>query len=301
MVSTNQNSVTTEIHSEANVSTTKEVFDQNNNTHQDTKNKDDNKDLKKITKIPKLKQAVDKIKKEQASQEKPSNEPQVIKKIQSAIPRLKDTKKAQNTQTEINKNQNDQKEQQQQQQQQQQQLVQREESLKLDDEFDKLYEEIVEQDSSSSSIPTPVKFEELLKSDTQFEEIIHSYEDTKVQIVTEKVKSKIPLLKRKSEVEIEVLPTNRRSSLRKSLSSDDSTSKIALATKDKTTKVISNNKFKRSNSKSESNTENKSEIKVDSQTKFIRHNSTSESNIIENKSETVLESVITNVTKNKAK
>lgn len=221
-----------------------------------------------------------------------------MKKIQSAIPRLKDIRQVQNTQTEItnNQNQNGQKEQQQQQQQPQQQL-QREESLKLDDEFDKLYEEIVEQDSSSSSIPTPVKFEELLKSDTKFEEIIHSYEDIKAQTVTEKVKSKIPLLKRKSEVEIEDLPTNRRGSLRKSFSNDDSTTKIAAVTKDKTTKVASETKLKRSNSKSESNTENKPEMKVDSQTKFIRNNSTSESFTTENKSETVLESVTTNVTK----
>lgn len=142
-----------------------------------------------------------------------------------------------------------------------------------------------------------MKFEELLKSDTKFEEIIHSYEDIKAQNVTEKVKSKIPLLKRKSEVEIEDLPTNRRGSLRKSFSNDDSTTKIAAVTKDKTTKVASETKLKRSNSKSESNTENKSEIKVDSQTKFIRNNSTSESFTTENKSETVLESVTTNITK----
>lgn len=141
-----------------------------------------------------------------------------------------------------------------------------------------------------------MKFEELLKSDTKFEDIIHSFEDSKVQNVTEKVKSKIPLLKRKSEVEIEDLPTNRRGSLRKSFSSDDSTSKIAVASKDKTTKIVSETKFKRSNSQSKSNTENKSEIKVDSQTKFIRNNSTSESYTTENKSETILESVTTNVT-----
>ncbi|CAH2101277.1 unnamed protein product [Euphydryas editha] len=253
MESTSPNSVRTEFHTEVRVSTTNEAIDENgNNNHEDTKAKDGHKDSKRITKIPKLKQAFDKIKKEeQMSEEKLINEPHVVKKIQSAIPRLKDVKHAQNTQMELNKN----KDQKDQKQQEQQQQSQREDSPKLDDEFDKLYEEIVENDVSISSIPTPEKFEELLKGDIKFDEIIHSYEDTKVQTVTEKIKSKIPLLKRKSELELEVQPQNtRRGSLKKRFSIDDSTSKNAVATKDKTTKMSSENKIKRNNSISESYT-----------------------------------------------
>ncbi|XP_046975508.1 serine-rich adhesin for platelets-like isoform X1 [Vanessa cardui] len=203
---------------------------------------------KKSTKIPKLKlrRAFDKIRREeQMSQEKTIHEPYLAMKVRSAIPRLKDLKHQQNAQENLTKNEE----------------VPNENSPKLDDEFDKLYEETVENDPFNNSRPVSEQFDELSKIETKFEEIIHSYEDNKVQqVATEKVKSKIPLLKRKSEQEIEVRPQNRRSSLKKSLSIEDNKGKIPVATKEKAIKTdVETSKIIKSKALSESSTSTKSE------------------------------------------
>lgn len=153
-------------------------------------------------------------------------------------------------------------------------LKQKEDSQKLDDEFDKLYEEIKD-NNADVRISTPDSLRDAEIVDSIFEEIIHAYDEKveistekvhinteniensndkiemitekvqisteektntekvgnsseKVETNTEKVKSKIPLLKRKSEQEIK-LPNNRRSSLKKSISIDES--KIPIQSK----------------------------------------------------------------------
>ncbi|XP_047541873.1 uncharacterized protein LOC125074577 [Vanessa atalanta] len=213
-------------------------------------------DSKKSTKIPKfkLRRAFDKIRREeQMPQEKIAHEPNLGMKVRSAIPRLKDVKHQQNAQENLTKNEE----------------VQNENSPKLDDEFDKLYEETIEMDPFNNNRPVSEQFDELSTMETKFEEIIHSYDVNKVQhntttsqVVTEKVKSKIPLLKRKSEQEIEVRPQNRRSSLKKSLSIDDPKGKIPVATtKEKTMKAdVEKSKIIKSKASSESSTLTKSEI-----------------------------------------
>ncbi|XP_050359340.1 uncharacterized protein PF3D7_1120600-like isoform X13 [Nymphalis io] len=184
-------------------------------------------DPKKTTKIPKfkLRRAFDKIRREeQMANEKVVHEPYLGMKVRSAIPRLKDAKHLQNTQDDLTKNDDN----------------QTEKSPKLDDEFDKLYEETIEMDPLNNDRPVSEQFDELTRMETKFEETVHSYDNNKVQqVVTEKVKSKIPLLKRKSEQEIEVRQqTNRRSSLKKSLSIEDTKGKIPVAaTKEKTIKT----------------------------------------------------------------
>ncbi|XP_064075876.1 myb-like protein X [Vanessa tameamea] len=253
--STDSNTVrseTTEVHVTL---TSKDLNDKSNQDKEEGDKEHD--DSKKSTKIPKfkLRRAFDKIRREeQMPQEKIGHEPYLGMKVRSAIPRLKDVKYQQNAQENLTKNEE----------------VQNENSPKLDDEFDKLYEETIEMDPFNNNRPVSEQFDELSTMETKFEEIIHSYDDNKVQhntitsqqVVTEKVKSKIPLLKRKSEQEIEVRPQNRRSSLKKSLSIDDPKGKIPVATtKEKTIKTdVEKSKIIKSKASSESSTLTKSEI-----------------------------------------
>lgn len=94
----------------------------------------------------------------------------------------------------------------------------------LDDEFDKLYEEIV--DTEAESLPEEIlntKVKDPEKLDSKFEEIVHQYdevtiEQVKVEPVDKARYSKIPLLKRRSEQEIKVpQQTERRLSLKTGL------------------------------------------------------------------------------------
>ncbi|XP_046975509.1 serine-rich adhesin for platelets-like isoform X2 [Vanessa cardui] len=244
--STGVNTVRTET-TEVNVTVTSNNSNENGTQEEETGERIYG-ESKKSTKIPKLKlrRAFDKIRREeQMSQEKTIHEPYLAMKVRSAIPRLKDLKHQQNAQENLTKNEE----------------VPNENSPKLDDEFDKLYEETVENDPFNNSRPVSEQFDELSKIETKFEEIIHSYEDNKVQqVATEKVKSKIPLLKRKSEQEIEVRPQNRRSSLKKSLSIEDNKGKIPVATKEKAIKTdVETSKIIKSKALSESSTSTKSE------------------------------------------
>ncbi|CAH0730655.1 unnamed protein product, partial [Brenthis ino] len=215
-------------------------------------NGNDDQKVSRKTRIPKrkFKQAVDKIKKEeQIIQERITHdEPNLDIKITSSIPRLKEIKEIF--------------------------FKHKEDSQKLDDEFDKLYEE-TKDNNADVRISTPESLRDAEIVDSIFEEIIHAYDEKvetstekvhinteniennndkiemstkkvqmsteektntekvgngseKVETNTEKPKSKIPLLKRKSEQEIK-LPINRRSSLKKSISIDDS--KIPIQSK----------------------------------------------------------------------
>ncbi|XP_047039460.1 titin-like isoform X2 [Helicoverpa zea] len=126
----------------------------------------------KKSKIPmlRLRQAVEKVKKERAAQkarEKPRR---------SSIPKLKDAKK----------------------------VVKRDTSLKIeprvDDEFDKLYEEIVDnkQKDIDDKLLT-VTIEDPDKIETKFEEIIHAYDEDEQERHTVTRISKIPALRRKDD------------------------------------------------------------------------------------------------------
>ncbi|XP_053623319.1 titin-like isoform X2 [Plodia interpunctella] len=80
-----------------------------------------------------------------------------------------------------------------------------------EDEFEKIYGEIVSEPNDVIDVIESVKVEDPEKLDNTFEEIIHDYEENKVQPITigtsvnvNKPKSKIPLSKRKSEQEIKI-------------------------------------------------------------------------------------------------
>lgn len=83
------------------------------------------------------------------------------------------------------------------------------ETIEPEDEFDKIYEEIV------VNTPTEVVFDDILlnpkvedpeKLESKFEEIIHDYDEHKVEPIDVEVvtRSKLPLLKRKSQHNIEL-------------------------------------------------------------------------------------------------
>ncbi|XP_073964028.1 uncharacterized protein [Choristoneura fumiferana] len=94
----------------------------------------------------------------------------------------------------------------------------------LDNEFDKLYDEIV--DTEAESLPEEIlstKVKDPEKLESKFEEIVHQYdeetiEQVKVEPVDKARYSKIPLLKRRSEQEIKVpKQSERRLSLKTGL------------------------------------------------------------------------------------
>nr|XP_049703882.1 uncharacterized protein LOC110382948 [Helicoverpa armigera] len=126
----------------------------------------------KKSKIPmlRLRQAVEKVKKERAAQ-KAKEKPR-----RSSIPKLKDAKK----------------------------VVKRDTSLKIeprvDDEFDKLYEEIVDnkQKDIDDKLLT-VTIDDPDKIETKFEEIIHAYDEDEQERHTVTRISKIPALRRKDD------------------------------------------------------------------------------------------------------
>ncbi|XP_063899142.1 uncharacterized protein LOC110382948 [Helicoverpa armigera] len=126
----------------------------------------------KKSKIPmlRLRQAVEKVKKERAAQ-KAKEKPR-----RSSIPKLKDAKK----------------------------VVKRDTSLKIeprvDDEFDKLYEEIVDnkQKDIDDKLLT-VTIDDPDKIETKFEEIIHAYDEDEQERHTVTRISKIPALRRKED------------------------------------------------------------------------------------------------------
>ncbi|CAH2238034.1 jg17920 [Pararge aegeria aegeria] len=175
----------------------------------------DQNDTKKIqTKIPKLrlKQVVEKIKKEKQAVRK-EKEPEPAQKLNVSIPRIKDIQN--HPQQNLDSVQNN--------------KTQKVESPKVDDEFDKIYEEIIENEAFNN-VPSPEKISNPIKLESKFEEIIHNYDENNVEPISiEKTKSKIPLLKRKSEQEIEIPPPSNRKHSLKRANTEDFKGKIPVA------------------------------------------------------------------------
>ncbi|XP_045530450.1 uncharacterized protein LOC123718107 isoform X2 [Pieris brassicae] len=134
------------------------------------------------TKIPMLRKAVRQL--IQVEDKKKMEEEIPVQRRMSSIPRLKDMKKLV-TSAKAEKENTDPKT-----------VV----SPRTEEEFDKLFEEIKQNSDrhSNAFVKDPEKIE------MKFEEIIHDYDENKVEpINVEKLKSRIPMLKRKSEHDIE--------------------------------------------------------------------------------------------------
>ncbi|XP_022120141.2 uncharacterized protein LOC110996654 [Pieris rapae] len=134
------------------------------------------------TKIPMLRKAVRQV--IQVEDKKKMEEEIPVQRRKSSIPRLKDMKKLV-TAAKAEKENTDPKS-----------VV----SPRAEEEFDKLFEEIKQNSDrhSNAFVKDPEKIE------MKFEEIIHDYDENKVEpINVEKLKSRIPMLKRKSEHDIE--------------------------------------------------------------------------------------------------
>ncbi|XP_045781653.1 MATH and LRR domain-containing protein PFE0570w-like [Maniola jurtina] len=223
------NEVHTEIHSDVLpvlIRTDPHPHTNENNDKQKTK-VEDQKDLKKNqTKIPKLrfKQAVERIRKEKQDKGNSKDpKPSLEQKRRSSIPKLKDIIKnsAHSPQKDFIETKKG------------QEL----ESPKVDDEFDKIYEEIIESEASNN-IPSPEKISNPVKLESKFEEIIHAYDENNIEPISiEKAKSKIPLFKRKSEQEIEIpTPNHRKYSFKRSNTEDHKNKAPVAITKEKSMK-----------------------------------------------------------------
>ncbi|RVE46079.1 hypothetical protein evm_009243 [Chilo suppressalis] len=81
-------------------------------------------------------------------------------------------------------------------------------SAPIEDEFDKIYDETVTSPVSIDDNILNTVIDDPVKIENSFEEIIHAYDENEQPVNVEKPKhSKIPMLKRKSEPQVEV-PTN---------------------------------------------------------------------------------------------
>ncbi|KPJ15332.1 1,5-anhydro-D-fructose reductase [Papilio machaon] len=158
------------------------------------------------TKIPisRLRQAVNKVKNDLKEKKRLEKEKDIASSSRkSSIPRLKDSKTPPPRDTYIKR---------------------KEEILtaKADEEFDRIFQELnPTEDTSLEFINTDI--ENVNQIENSFEEIIHAYEENKITQAndTGKIKqSRIPLLKRKSEHEIEVTKIKEKQSLIKSNSVD---------------------------------------------------------------------------------
>ncbi|XP_045506124.1 GRIP and coiled-coil domain-containing protein-like [Colias croceus] len=155
------------------------------------------------TKIPmsKLRRAVKKITEERKKYEEAERQKMSAQQRKSSIPRLKHTVVTATTSKE----------------------EARTASPRTDEEFDKLFEEIVVNQSADESplIKDPEKL------DSKFEELIHAYDENKIEPISiDRVKTRIPMLKRKSEHEIDMSKYSERrrnASLKKRGSVDSST------------------------------------------------------------------------------
>ncbi|CAH2062469.1 unnamed protein product, partial [Iphiclides podalirius] len=165
-----------------------------------TQEKESTESKRGRSRIPmaRFRQAVDRVKRERKEMKNAEKTiPNTHRK--SSIPRLKDSKIPHPT---VSKEVT---------------VVDREESVAVadEDEFDKIFREISEKETtfeiSSSRDQSQIE--------SSFEEIIHAYEENTTQMGGEKIKqSRIPLLKRRSEHEIEL--SQNREKFRKSISVD---------------------------------------------------------------------------------
>ncbi|XP_048485829.1 uncharacterized protein LOC105392607 isoform X2 [Plutella xylostella] len=226
------NPVYSSVFSEAPVSQPLRSPHHHHHHHQNGEENQNGNDSKKSkSKIPTLKQTIEKIKEQRRkAKEQPNIEVDRVLQPQrprrSSIPRLKKIVSKQNIdRKESNKDQNVEN-------------SEVEAKPKTEEEFDKLFEEIVKNDENleidDSILPdTPMDDEKLLNS---FEEIIHAYDDNKMQpIVFEhkqeanKPRSKIPLSRKISHDAPKKPPrrSDRRNSLKVSSNADIDNAKIA--------------------------------------------------------------------------
>ncbi|XP_068625740.1 uncharacterized protein [Battus philenor] len=163
-------------------------------------------DSRKNTKIPmaRLRKTIDRVKTEMKQKRTGEKQDNTLLSYsrKSSIPRLKDCKTTppNETSTHIKDDVST--------------------SSKADDEFDKIFQEMSPTDDTSLDFISNI--ENVNQIESKFEEIIHNYEEKKTHPVNvEKVKqSKIPLLKRKSEHDIEIPADKFKSTLKKSQSFD---------------------------------------------------------------------------------
>ncbi|XP_072941173.1 uncharacterized protein [Epargyreus clarus] len=160
--------------------------------------KDKIENKKPRTRIPMLRfrQAVEKVKKERKSlNEKKAAETSQPSPRRSSIPRLKDSRIPPPIVPPSPKSES-------------------EPSPRLDDEFERLYDDLVDEQDSDDTLSIASRIEDPVKLENTFEELIHAYEEKAQSVTVEKVKgSKIPLLKRKSEQEIDVKAAVQNKSL----------------------------------------------------------------------------------------
>ncbi|XP_041968348.1 uncharacterized protein LOC121725436 [Aricia agestis] len=170
-------------------------------------NSETGEEVKKVSKIPRLRfrAAVNKIRSEQKNEDniKRKEMSTAANRRRSSIPRLKGNK------TPPPKEETEKKR----------------ESINFDDlisnvtedDFDKIYEEIVENPNVRDESESIIENKDPAVVETKFDELIHAYDSNKIQpLKIDKTKSKIPLLKRKSEHDIEIDKTVRKELQRKS-------------------------------------------------------------------------------------
>ncbi|CAG9574043.1 unnamed protein product [Danaus chrysippus] len=157
----------------------------------------------RVTKIPqfKFKHTVDKIKKQEEMIKEGKDEANLALRVVEVVQETKNDRKH------LQEQQND-----------------KMQSPNMEDEFDKIYDEICD-GPQSGNFTTPEKIEDLDKLENKFEEIMNDYDkqrEQKEQAGSGRVRSKIPLMKRKSEQDIDVSKsTFRRNSLKRLSSVDD--------------------------------------------------------------------------------
>ncbi|XP_013174289.1 PREDICTED: MATH and LRR domain-containing protein PFE0570w-like [Papilio xuthus] len=146
----------------------------------------DSNRLKSKIPMSRLRQAVNKVKNDIKEKKRLEKEKQIASSSRkSSIPRLKDSKIPSTKDT----------------------IKKEETTVRADEEFDRIFQELNPIEDASMEF--------------SFEEIMHAYEDNKItQTDTDKRQSMIPLLKRKSEHEIEIPKTKEKQTLKKSNSVD---------------------------------------------------------------------------------
>ncbi|KPI99262.1 Aldo-keto reductase family 1 member C18 [Papilio xuthus] len=146
----------------------------------------DSNRLKSKIPMSRLRQAVNKVKNDIKEKKRLEKEKQIASSSRkSSIPRLKDSKIPSTKDT----------------------IKKEETTARADEEFDRIFQELNPTEDASLEF--------------SFEEIMHAYEDNKItQTDTDKRQSRIPLLKRKSEHEIEIPKTKEKQTLKKSNSVD---------------------------------------------------------------------------------
>ncbi|XP_013195740.2 titin isoform X2 [Amyelois transitella] len=192
------------------------------------------------TRIPKLKQVVEAIRDRRGFSDKNDEVPPTrLMQKRSSIPRLKDSRIPPPLDRRASKSDI------------------KAETPQPEEEFEKIYDEIVVSEPKEIMAEIDnVKVEDPEKIENKFEEIIHDYEDNKVQPITVDVPverprySKIPLSKRKSEQEIKIPKVDEKAIPKKDENKvENIDTKIPIPKDDPHRSIRSKYSFARSNSK----------------------------------------------------